>query len=175
MASTTLANFQLINGWKPALDSAKWSDGSPKYLIDTSTGRKYWNEPKNSVRFKCFLLILGTPIVHSLASLVNTAYRIVKLASFSHFWTGKATENSYSFKGRLKDAGQDLLRVVTPPVVLVGLELAAIYGIFTPYNGRKLYASIERAQYGKFTLAPCFQPGPICHASGGAPQKRNPF
>ncbi|MBS4171388.1 hypothetical protein NEOC95_002136 [Neochlamydia sp. AcF95] len=61
------------------------------------------------------------------------------------------------------------------PVALVGLELAAIYGIFTPYNGRKLYASIERAQYGKFTLAPCFQPGPTCHASGGNPQKRDAF
>lgn len=61
MASVTLANFQLINSWKPAFNSVQWREGGPKYLIDASTGQKYWNEPKNSVRFKCFLLILGTP------------------------------------------------------------------------------------------------------------------
>ena len=76
------------------------------------------------VRFKCFLLKLGTAFEHSIASLVNVAYKIVKLVSFSHFWIHKIGEESYSFKGRLKDAGQDLLRVVTAPIALVGLELA---------------------------------------------------
>jgi len=37
-----------------------------------------------------------------------------------------------------------LLRIVTTPIAFVDLELAAIYGIFTPYNSRKLYARIEK-------------------------------
>ncbi len=175
MSSVTLRDFQPINTWKPDLDGQRWSDGDPKHLIDMSTGRKYWNESKSCVGFKCFLLTLGTPIVHSIASLANVAYRIVKLISFSHFWITKGSEKSYSFKERLKDAGKDLVRVITAPIVLVGLELAAIYGMFTPYNGRKLYASIERTQYGNFILAPCFQPDPTCHAFGGNPKKRNAF
>jgi hypothetical protein len=87
----------------------------------------------------------------------------------------KDCDRQYSFQERLKDAGKDLLRVVTTPIALVGLELAAIYGIFNPYDGRKLYASIERAQYGNFILAPCFQPDPRYHALGGDPAVRNAF
>lgn len=173
MTSVNLRDFQLSNQWELDSDGPKWSDGDPKYLIDKTTGRKYWNESKDCVRFKCFLLTLGTPIVHSIASLVNMAHRIMKLVTFSHFRMDKEGEKSYSFKERLKDAGKDLLRVVTTPIAFVGLELAAIYGMFSPYNGRKLYASIERAQYENFTFAPCFQPDPTCHALGGNPEERN--
>jgi hypothetical protein len=68
------------------------------------------------------------------------AYRILKLVTLSHFWMPQ--EGTYSFKARLKDAGIDLLRIVATPVALVGLELAAIYGTFNPYDGRKLYARL---------------------------------
>jgi hypothetical protein len=78
---------------------------------------------------------------------VNAIYRIAKLALLAHGWTGALLMQPYCFKARLKDAGGDLLRVVLTPIALVGLELAAIYGIFNPYEGRKLYASIERALY----------------------------
>lgn len=175
MSDIKLGDFQLINTWKPDLDGKKWSDGNPEHLIDTTTGRRYWNETKACVRVKCMLLTLGTPIVHAIASVLNVAYRILKLISFSHFWMSKEEEASFSFKERLKDAGVDLLRVFTAPFALVALEVAALYGIFTPYDGRKLYASIERAQYGNFILAPCFQPDPRFHALGGNPQEPNAF
>ncbi len=112
-------------------------------------------------------MTLGTPIVHSTASVVNVAYRIVKLVSLSHFWMSREAEKSYNFKARLKSAGKDLARVLMQAFASVGLELAAIYGLFRPLDGRKLYASIERAQYGNFILAPCFQPSPKRHLFGG--------
>ncbi len=168
-------DFQPISTWKPDLNGPKWKDGNPELLIDMTTGRRYWNESKNCVRLKCFFMILATPIVHSIASLVNVADRIVNLVSFYHFWTYKEEEKSYSFKGRLKNTGQDLLRVLATPIAFIGLELAAIYGVLTPYNGRKLYASIERAQYGESILAPCFQPDPKYHALGGDPKEKNAF
>lgn len=175
MSSITLKDFQPINIWMPDLNGPKWGDRDPEFLIDTTTTRRYWNESKGSVGLKCFLLTIGTPFVHSIASLVNIAYRIVKLISLFHFWTYKEEEQFYSFKARLEDAGQDVLRIFTTPIAIIGLELAALYGVFTPYNGRKLYASIERAQYGNFILAPCFQPDPRYHALGGDPKKRNAF
>lgn len=61
----------------------------------------------------------------------------------------------------------DALRIIASPIAIAGLELAAIYGIIRPYDGRKLYASIERAEYRNFILVPCFQPDPTSHALGG--------
>jgi len=172
--SVVIRDFQPISTWELDSNGSKYRDQTPIYLIDTSTNKKYLNESKNCVRIKCFLLTLGTPIVHSIASLVNVVYRILKLVSFSHF-TGKEGETPYSFKGRLKDAGLDLLRIVTTLIAFIGLELAAVYGVFTPYNGRKLYASIERAQYERFILAPCFQPMPTSHLFGGDMDKKDAF
>jgi hypothetical protein len=98
MSSVTLRDFQPVNTWKPDLEGPKWGDGDPEHLIDMTTGRRYWNESKGCVGFKCFLLTLGTPIVHSIASLVNVAYRIMKLVSFAHFWMNKEGEKPYSCK-----------------------------------------------------------------------------
>ena len=164
--------------WKldySTITDANYKDLEPMYVIDQSTNNKYWNESKNVTRLKCFLLTFGTPFVHTVASIANIAYRILKLVTLSHFWVKKEGEENYSFTARLKDAEVDLLRIVTTPLTIVGLELSAIFGLLTPRNGRKLYASFERAQYGNFILAPCFQPSPQQHALGGDPDKPNQF
>lgn len=176
----TLRDFQPVNNWKTDLDGEKYSccqdhNRHAKFLIDQTTNRRYFNESKRVVGFKCFLLMLGTPFVHPIASIINVAYRILKLVSLSHFWIEKDGETKYSFKERLADAGKDILRIVATPVSIVGLELAALYGWFRPYDGRKLYASIERATYGNFILAPCFQPDPKYHALGGDINQKDAF
>lgn len=175
----SLRDFQPINNWKPDLNGEKWQygeeRGEPKFIVDQTTNRRYFNETRGIVRFKCFLLTLGTPFVHPIASIANVAYRVLKLATFSHFWANKDGETKYNFKARLANAGKDLLRIVATPFSIVGLELAALYGIFRPYDGRKLYASIERATYGNFILAPCFQPDPKYHALGGDINQKNAF
>ena len=56
-----------------------------------------------------------------------------------------------------------------------GYELAALYGCIRPYDGRKLYATIERAMYGDSVLAPCFQPSPTSHALGGDINRKDVF
>ena len=173
--NVTLRDFQPINNWKPDLDGPKYYDGTAQHLIDQTTGRKYLNESKEVVGFKCFLLTLGTPVIHLIASVATVAYRIAKLVTLSHFWMPKEDEKSYNFEDRLKGAGMDLLRIATQPIALVGLELAAAYGLIRPYDGRKLYASIERAQYGNFILAPCFQPDAEEHLLGGDINERDAF
>lgn len=174
--SITLGDFRLINHWEIDVKGEKWlRNDEPKYLIDQTTQRRYWNESENTVRFKCFLLTVGTPFVHSVASIVNVAYRVFKLITLSHFWLDKEGEKKYDFKARMADAGADLLRIVATPFAFLGLELAAIYGLASPYDGRKLYATIERAMYGGFILAPCFQPEPESHFFGGDPNKKDSF
>lgn len=173
--NVTLGDFQPFNTWYLELDGEKWEDGSPKHLIDRTTGQKYWNESEEVVRFKCVLLTVGTLFVHAIAGIINIAYRTLKLFSLYHFWESKEGEKSYDFKARLEEAGIDLLRIFSEPLAILGLELAAIYGIYRPYDGRKLYASIERAQYNHYVLAPCFQPDPKKHFLGGDPNKKNAF
>jgi hypothetical protein len=176
----TCKDFQPINRWKPDLEGPRWgydAHQDPKFLIDQTTGKKYFNESKSCVRIKCLLLTVGVPVVHTVAAIINIAWKVLKLISFSHFWC-ENFDLEYKFKARLKAAGKDLLSIVTTPFFLVALELTAIYGLITPYNGRKLYASTERA-YNTFTLAPCFRPDPTSHATvhafGGDANKKDSF
>jgi hypothetical protein len=173
--SITFRDFQAINKWTLDITGPKWDESQePQYIIDDATGRKYLNEDFKVVGFKCFLLTLGTPFVHSVASVCNIAYRILKLITFSHFWIKQKGE--YNIIARLAEAGKDLLRIVATPLSIIGLELAAIYGaISSPYDGRKIYASFERAVYGNSILAPCFQPDPKSHAFGGNINQKNAF
>ncbi len=175
-SSVKFRDFQPINKWTPDFEGRIWvildSDGrtvkDPMTIIDHSTQRRYLNEFPGTIRCKSFWLILGTPI----AGLCGLVYRVVKLVTLAHFWLEKEEEKSYSLKGRLVDAGADFLKIITAPLVIIGLELAAIYGVFRPYDGRKLYATIERAAQVEL-LAPCFQPEPTYHIFGGDLNKPN--
>ena len=157
------------------------ASGEPMCLEDVTTNTFYANESKGMVRFKCVLLALGTPIYHAIASIVNIAYKILKLITLSHFWRKK--EENHSFTARLKDAGADLLRIVATPFAIISLEFSSIFGSCSPYNGRKLYATFERALYGNHRLAPCFQPGTtpenfqirFSHFFGGNTKTRNSY
>lgn len=175
MSSISPSDFFPVNRWQ--LDSAgpKWRcclehRNLPLFLIDGSTQRRYLNESEGTVRLKCFLLTLGTPFVHTPAALCNVAFRVAKVVSGSHFW-GEAASHESSWK-RL---AEDLLRIAAAPLSIVGAELAAVYGLFRPYDGRKLYATVERAEYGDFVLAPCFQPEAASHLLGGDINKRNAY
>ena len=62
------------------------------------------------------------------------------------------------------------LRVMTLESIFKASNLpdvvAAFHGLLSPYDGRKLYASLERLggrYYDTFALSPCFQTNPIGH------------
>lgn len=97
------------------------------------------------------------------------AYRVVRVVTLSHLWMKSRHETSDMPNWRLRFTllAIDFVQILTQVPALIFLELSALYGLLTPYNGRKLYATIERAQYGNFFLAPCFQPEPSEHLFGG--------
>lgn len=160
--NVTFRDFCPVNDWKLDVHGEKFSCpchyGQPMFVINQTTNRRYLNQPKKTLRTKCFLLTLGTPIVHLVAAVINIVYRLLKLITFAHFWMEKAGEFKYNFKARLVDACEDLLRIIAAPVVLILLELSAFFGLFRHYDGQNLYATLERAEYGNAILAPCFQP-----------------
>jgi hypothetical protein len=166
-----LADFQPINTWKPDLDRKNWNnDGETQFIIDLSTNNRYLNDSPTTIRVKCFLLTIGTPIVHAIAALLNVALRIVRLVTFYNFFATKA-----SFEEAFVEDLKDLARILVSPLVPIGLELAALYGVLNPRDGRKLYASIERAFYGNAILARCFQPNPTSHLLGGSIEQKNAY
>ena len=175
VSSVCLGDFHPWNQWELDQTVVYRDTRVPKYILDQTTGRRYLNESKGTVRMKCFLLLLGTPIVHSIGLIVNVAYRALRLLTLYHFWKDIGEDIHYDFGARVYDAGTDFLRICTSQIAFFGLQVAALYGVLTPYNGRKLYATIERAQYGRSILAPCFQPEPKYHLMGGDIEMQNAY
>lgn len=109
----------------------------------------------------------------SINLLLNLINRIGKLLTFAYFW--HMAPGKYSFAARLIELGKDLFRVVFTPLILLGFLLTSLNGMtFSPYDGRKVYATLERLAYGggysqfnrhfrpnlqnAFLAAPDFQP-----------------
>ncbi len=139
--------------------------------VDSSNGDWYWEDSPRVTRLKCLALATATPIVQAISTLLNLANRIAKLVSFAHFW--HPSQEQYCLRERAWSFGKDLLRVAFSPIIYVGLELSALYGLILPNNGQKLYATFERAAFGKAVLAPCFQPHPTRHLFRGKPGEIN--
>jgi len=139
--------------------------------LDLSNGDLYWNDDPKITRLKCLGLAVATPIVHAVGLVLNLANRVAKVVSFAHF-QDRATEN-YSLSDKSWAVCKDLLRIAFTPIIYLGLELSALYGLALPENGRKLYATFERCAYGKELLAPCFQPFATRHLGGGTPGQTN--
>ncbi len=152
-------------------------NGEKAYIVDSRTGDKYLNEDLCVIRFKCALLTIGTPIVHTIAAVTHMLYNAVKLLSFYHFWKTlddvKENQSDYGLNQRVSDAKSDAFHILFAPINILLLECAALYGMLLPHNGRKLYASLETFAYGSFVLAPCFQPKPDTHLLGGDMDMQN--
>jgi len=158
-----LTTWEIKDGWK----------------FDCRTKDRYDYDSNWTLRAKCTALFLSTIFLQTVGLLLNLINRIAKLVVFSHLWV--SSPNEYTFKARLKDMGKDLLRVVATPLILFGLIITSIYGIFRPQDGAKLYATFERIAYAggyhRFCIrydddvqnsfvGLCFQPEPVAHLFG---------
>lgn len=170
-------HFHPYSIWTVDENSPRFYNGKKAFIIDSYTGDKYFNEDLSVIRRKCFLLALGTPIVHTMGAIVNIVYNLLKLISLYDFWKPLDDENqeNYDLTMRLLDAGVNVFNIVFAPIAVLLLEFSALYGMIMPYDGRKLYASLERFTYGDFVLAPCFQPEPKEHLLGGDIRQQNAF
>lgn len=135
--------------------------------VDSSNRDQYSAlDSSNTIRLKCLAVVAATPIIQAIGLVLNLANRIAKIVSFAHFWHSSSSHLSLS--GKIWSFGKDLLRVAFSPIIYVGLELSALYGLILPENGRKLYATFERCAYGEALLAPCFQPETKRHLGGAS-------
>ncbi len=139
-------DLKLINVWEQQSD----------FLIDVGSDVKYYRESEGVLRGKSLGLAIATPLVHLVASIVNIAFRILRIVSFYHFW--KTETEPYTLGQRGLDVAKDALRIVIQPVAYLALEFAALYGIAKPCDGLKLYRTIEKIQYDRVLLGSWFKP-----------------
>ena len=146
---TDLAHFYLFprhftacNRWEYKTRENPKNHQKQTFVVDQG-GDRYSNEEPIFTRIKCLLLTLFGPPVHTLSSFWNT-YRIIQ-----------ETESSLFLK---------IARIALTPLTILAMTFSSLYGIFMPWNGRKLYASLERFHYQQALLAPCFQPSSDHHS-----------
>ena len=173
-------HFHPYSLWTVDKTGPAFYNGKKQFIIDSRTGDRYLNEDLPVIWFKCFLLSVGTPIIHTMAAIVKVVFNLLKLISFYDFWktiddSSKENKANYNLTKRSFDAGSNVLNIVFAPIAVLLLEFAALYGMIMPRGGRKLYASLERFTYGTFVLAPCFQPEPEEHLLGGDVRQQNAF
>lgn len=176
----SLKHFHPYSIWATDQTGPYFYNGKKKFIVDSSTGDKYLNENSPVIWFKCFLLAVGTPIVHAMAAIVKVIFNLLKLISFYDFWKtieddNKENKSDYNLAKRTLDAGSNVINILFAPIAVLLLECSALYGLIMPRDGRKLYASFERFTYGHFVLAPCFQPEPEKHLLGGDLNQQNVF
>jgi hypothetical protein len=137
-------HFTVWNRWKVTTFDVK--DTNRSFVVDQTTQDRYLDEPKWKIRCKCIaLLVLGFPF-HVLIAPIQ----VLKMVFNAINNPDERTSHS-------------IARIVTAPFLLLGLGFSSLYGIFDPYDGRKLYASFERLYYHESLLAACFQPSSTHH------------
>lgn len=186
MESISLKDFIPVSSWKVD-QKICYSNKKPMYAVDSFSKRSYLNESSNTVRFKCLLLSVGTPFIRGGVTLIDVAMRIVFcVTGYRFFEKHYCAHNSYNLSLRFRNVLKDVRSIVVQPLCLMGMQFSAIYGLLTPYNGRKLYASFERSArktmnhdqhnyFANFFLAPCFQPKASYHFFGGNIHEQNAY
>lgn len=117
-------------------------------IVDKSTNDRYLDESECIVRTKCALIFFACFIVHPIGLVRNTLILL-----------GKSITCSYRGHRYEDILAHDIVRIVATPLIFIGFLFASLYGVFiSPYDGRKLYGTLERFYYHSSAIAKCFQP-----------------
>lgn len=128
------------------------------YTHDVKTGDLYIDDPVYVVSLKCVLVALGLPfqaVAKAGWHAIKTSLQIGSIAFESISQIGKrmsegfvceAISEAFQFFVRgAKVLATGLFNIIKIPLFALGAEIAALYGIFKPYHGRKFEARIEKA------------------------------
>ncbi len=164
---STAKRFCPWNDWTVDKNGPRYTDtGEPQWIIDETTDAPYLNESKNLIRFKCFALIFGT-IIQTIAAVLKALLFVIVFATglFSndaicrYLWPDSPDDLGANF-------GKSFLKILAIPFYSTALTVTAVYGLFNPYDARKIYSGLESAYFDEWRLAPCFQPRATSHFFG---------
>ena len=135
-----------------------------RYIEDVKTGDLYFDERDENleswciVSIKCTLIVLGAPFYTAgkiLSNIIRTPIEIGAIAFKTLYQVGKLLSQGECLQSCTaigsglyeigETCGERLFEIIKAPIFGLGVELAALYGIFKPYHGRKFVAMIENA------------------------------
>lgn len=123
---------KLPKGWETSevvFRHANGAESSPRYeIIHIETQNRYLHEPMRTTACKCLALFLvGLPLYF----LTYTAYQLIRtpIVSLVHL-------SPTAFLNQI-------WAIARIPLYFIGLEFAALYGIFYPIAARALFAEVE--------------------------------
>lgn len=145
-----------------SLETYNYQHHNSEYaFIQDKDGNIYNNDDMCTIRTKCILLLIGTPIASVLRAIYHLGSLLYKLVWYPiQLMKGKIT-----WKEACKELTNHALDIFASIFYGICMEASALYGIADPLNGRYGYGVMERAlnrdgfkDKSKFYLAVCFQP-----------------
>ena len=136
-----LRDYQPINRWEHYYHQGI----GHHYYKDHSTGNSYVAYEPSVMRLHSMYLVGATAAQH-VGRIANNFFNMTTLYQFAR------EIQIDSFQEGLATMGRDLIGIIATVVALPFLEIAALYGILSPCNGQKLYASIERLLCKSYNL-----------------------
>lgn len=128
------------------------------YIQELKTGNLYFDDPSYVVAMKCFMIFLAMPIYTAgklMWNVFKTPVDIVAVAIDTFVNMGEKFCSLQLYEGCIeikegcvqiiKTLGSGLFEIIKAPIFGFGAELAALYGIFKPYHGRKMEGMVENA------------------------------
>ena len=145
----SLGNFTPVNQWIPDDAATTWKDSDERaLLIDQTTGNRYLNISEKTLLACSAIVVVVSPIIEAIGVVAN----VIDFASFTIYWIkGEDANTENYFIAKIINVGIRLLKIAAAPISFVALELAAIYGLFRPYDGRKMYEIITRVTTVNFS------------------------
>ncbi len=130
---------------------------------DCQTGYIYNHDSKNLLRAKCFLLIPRTWIDTTLRTIYHAAMAVFRTLALPL----TLIQNRQKTQEQLRKIGQAVADIFRAPLYALMGTFSALYGLFKPLDGRRLYGYFERCLNRqqedlplpkKHYVAPCFKP-----------------
>ena len=155
----TSRDFQLHNEWsqdtrilvdsapnstsQKVLELVHCSDqlkkGASLLVQDKSTGYFYFNVPKRTLRKKHIILLGIAPLTIPFFICSVAIKNIFRTVTFYHLQTKDLTPID-----RCKRTTIDIARIIALPLIAAGLALSSLYALFSPYDGEKMFTTMER-------------------------------
>ena len=161
----TAQHFFIETQWEPYIYENPKQKTINTYK-DCSTNELYCGDPYEIIRIKCFLLLIVSSISQSFAILYKMLDLIVKIMTLNAFFSSAYSQLDWLQK--LNTFLIHILHFLMMPFTIIFLDLALLYGLFSPLDGRKLYSSlfilfyentiIPQRTIPTVSLAPCFRP-----------------
>lgn len=127
-------------------------------IIDLNTMKRYKNESMQSIAKKAFFIFLFNPLVLFLRIAFNVfqmPFDFVKMTIDSSIDTAIAFRHGKIIKifeiyitskiDLVRYLAEDIISIVSAPFYSLGIQIASIFTIFFPLEGRKIVADIERS------------------------------